>query len=110
MTDGVLGSLRTGLSAESPHLSCVAARDVAARARHFLFVSAPFGPFARLLADRLGQSGARCTRVVVNGGALLDGGVRDAVTYVGPARGWRGWLERLIMIRGVTDVVTYGDS
>jgi capsular polysaccharide export protein len=110
MTDGVLGSLRTGLSAESPHVSSAPARDLAARARHFLFVSAPFGPFARMLADRLGQSGARCTRIVVNGGDLLDWGVRDTVVYVGSGRGWRAWLERLIVLRGVTDVVTYGDS
>ncbi|HVN02218.1 MAG TPA: capsular biosynthesis protein [Caulobacteraceae bacterium] len=110
MTDGVLGSLRSGLSVERSRLSGSPAKELAARARHFLFISAPFGPFARLLAGRLSQSGARSTRILVNGGDVLDWGLRDAVAYFGPTRRWAGWLEKLIHARGVTDIVTYGDS
>jgi capsular polysaccharide export protein len=110
MTDSVIGSLRTDLSTDSQRSPRSATKDYAGRARHFLFISAPFGPFARRLADRLAQFGAACTRVLVNGGDVLDWGLRDAAPYFGDLRGWRGWLETLIHARGVTDIVTYGDS
>jgi capsular polysaccharide export protein len=75
-----------------------------------LFISAPFGPFARELADRLQDNGATCTRVVVNGGDVLDWGLKDAAPYFGAEAGWCDWLQTLIQRRHVTDVVTYGDS
>jgi capsular polysaccharide export protein len=84
--------------------SCVSAT------RHFLFVSAPFGPFCRELAQALRGSGARCTRVILNAGDALDWGAKSAAPYFGGRPGWAGWLYQQIRRLGVTDIVTYGDS
>jgi len=78
--------------------------------RHFLFISAPFGPFCRELAQALRGTGARCTRVILNAGDALDWGARSAAPYFGGLPGWTGWLNRQIGRLGVTDIVTYGDS
>jgi capsular polysaccharide export protein len=80
-------------------------------ARHFLIISAPFGPFARELAARLARGGAVCTRVILNAGDLVDWGkAKDATFYFGARSAWSDWLRRLVLRRGVTDIVTYGDS
>jgi hypothetical protein len=110
MSEGVVGSLRAGLSTDSPRVSVSAARDRIAAARHFLFISAPFGPFARELARHLEAYGATCTRVLVNGGDALDWGASNSAPYFGDERGWCDWLQSLIERGGVTDLVTYGDS
>jgi capsular polysaccharide export protein len=83
--------------------------------RHFLFVSAPFGPFCGDLARALEQKGAFCTRVILNGGDWLDWtasgrGLRSGAYFLGGLEDWSSWLDRLIDRVGVTDVVTYGDS
>jgi capsular polysaccharide export protein len=80
------------------------------RQRHFLFVAAPFGPFSRRLGRALRATGARCTRVILNGGDVLDWGLAHAATYRGGARGWRPWIARHIAAEHVTDLVVYGDS
>jgi capsular polysaccharide export protein len=77
--------------------------------RHFLFVSAPFGPFSRELADALEGCGARCSRVILNGGDLLDWRRRGGLIYLGGAAAWPSWLSRVILRNGVTDILTYGD-
>jgi capsular polysaccharide export protein len=110
MSEGVVGSLRAGLSVDSARASVSPARDYSGQARHFLFISAPFGPFARELADCLQDHGAVCTRIIVNGGDVLDWGAKDAVVYFGAEGGWSDWLQALIQRRRVTDIVTYGDS
>jgi len=110
MSEGVVGSLRVALSNDSARGTASLARDYTAHARHFLFISAPFGPFARELADHLKDQGAACTRVIVNAGDALDWGRADAAHYFGADDGWRDWLQQLILRRHVTDVVTYGDS
>jgi capsular polysaccharide export protein len=78
--------------------------------RRFLMVSAPFGPFARELAAALRSDGARCDRVLLNAGDLLDWGVGDSFAYFGGATNWGEWLRTLIRKQGVTDLLTYGDS
>jgi capsular polysaccharide export protein len=85
------------------------ARDASA-IRNFLIVSAPFGPFARELADELRSHGARCNRVILNAGDILDWGVNHAFAYFGGAKGWADWLSAVIQNHGVTDLLTYGDS
>lgn len=87
-----------------------AAFDLQAPCRTFLIVSAPFGPFARQLAQVLTQRGVRVLRVILNGGDMLDWGRGGALTYDGGLADWASWLERQIALHGVTDVVTYGDS
>lgn len=96
MSEGVIGSLRAGLSIDEPRVSAGAVREYSGRARHFLFISAPFGPFARELGNCLQSYGAACTRVVVNGGDILDWGTRDAALYFGDESGWSAWLQGLI--------------
>src|SRR5580693_2546821 len=90
MSEGVVGSLRAGLSVDSPRVAVSPARDYSGQARHFLFISAPFGPFARELGDYLQ--------------------IRDAALYFGTESRWCDWLQALIQRRHVTDIVTYGDS
>ena len=80
------------------------------RGRHFLLVSAPFGPFAREVGRGLSAHGARCTRTILNAGDALDWGRGDSVAYRGRRDGWSKWLSSLIAREGVTDLVTYGDS
>jgi capsular polysaccharide export protein len=78
--------------------------------RSFLLVSAPFGPFGRELAAELRGAGARAARVVLNGGDLLDWGLAHSAPFQGRWEDWSPWLVRTIVERGVTDLVTYGDS
>ncbi len=78
--------------------------------RKFLMVSAPFGPFARELANELRRHGAHMTRVLLNGGDLLDWGIRNAVPFFGALSQWRPWLVNLIGKERFTDILCYGDS
>jgi capsular polysaccharide export protein len=78
--------------------------------RKFLMVSAPFGPFARDLANELRRHGAHMTRVLLNGGDLLDWGIRNAVPFFGALSQWRPWLVNLIGKERFTDILCYGDS
>ena len=77
--------------------------------RHFLFVTAPFGAFSRELAARLRQEGARCSRVILNGGDVLDWGLSHAQPYYGPLQGWSAWLRETVRRARVTDLILYGD-
>lgn len=79
------------------------------RERHFLFVTAPFGAFSRELAARLREEGARCSRVLLNGGDVLDWGLSHARAYLGPLEGWADWLSDTVRRERVTDLVLYGD-
>jgi capsular polysaccharide export protein len=78
--------------------------------RHFLMASAPFGPFGRELAEALRSQGARCSRIILNAGDLLDWQGRESFTYFGAAALWPDWLTALIERESVTDLITYGDS
>jgi capsular polysaccharide export protein len=78
--------------------------------RNFLIISAPFGPFSRFLARRLELEGATCSRVILNGGDLLDWGARNAIVYNGRRAGWPAWLQRVIAEKEITDLILYGDS
>ncbi|HWF01152.1 MAG TPA: capsular biosynthesis protein [Caulobacteraceae bacterium] len=84
----------------------------AARAvpRHFLFVTAPFGPFARELAAGLRDGGVRCSRLLLSGGDLGDWGPAHAIGYFGGRRGFAPWLARALRDHEVTDVIVHGDG
>ena len=77
---------------------------------HFLLVSAPFGPFGRELAAHLIAAGAKCSRVILNGGDVLDWGLSRGFVFRGGQDLWQSWLEDLVGREGITDIVTYGDS
>lgn len=83
---------------------------VRAASRHFLFVTAPFGPFARELAGRLRSGGALCSRVVLSGGDLADWGFAHSLAFLGDRDGFARWLARVLRERGVTDVIVHGDG
>ena len=82
----------------------------ARRQRHFLIVTAPFGRLSRVLAAHLREQGARCRRVILNGGDLADWGLAESLFYRGPRDGWSGWLEHRLVADGVTDLILHGDS
>jgi capsule polysaccharide modification protein KpsS len=78
-------------------------RIVARRSeKHFFIVSGPFGPFCTILADRLRTEGARCTRVIANGGDVLDWGLHRAAPYTGTRADWGAWLARRLESAAVT--------
>jgi capsular polysaccharide export protein len=78
--------------------------------RHFLFVTAPFGPFSRSVGQALRAKGVRCTRVILNGGDLADWGPVNAAPYFGRPQGWERWLFNLARRECVTDVIVFGDG
>lgn len=78
--------------------------------RHFLFICGPFGTFTSRLAKRLRGLGARCTRVLLNGGDIHNWGLRHSRAYFGDRKGWADWLARVVERDDVTDVILYGDS
>ncbi len=81
----------------------------AVRERRFLFVSGPFGPFSAQLAGRLRAEGARCDRVLLNGGDLFDWGLFHAHPYFGDSTGFASWLLATVKRTGVTDLILFGD-
>ncbi len=76
--------------------------------RVFVFVTAPFGPFSLRLADELRERGARCTRVLANGGDLLDWGLRNAAVYRGGPSDWPTWISHYFREQGATDLIVHG--
>jgi capsular polysaccharide export protein len=86
-------------------------RDISSESsRHFLFVAAPFGPFSRRLGAALRAAGARCHRVILNAGDLMDWGGRHGVVYRGGLEGWPAWIGAYLRRERVTDLIVYGDS
>ena len=78
--------------------------------RHFLLVLGPFGRFTRGLAAHLRAAGARCSRVLLNGGDVIDWGTADAHVFRGRLAGWGDWLADTIARERVTDLILYGDT
>jgi capsular polysaccharide export protein len=107
-------TLSAGLDAtfgrEAAGPSARARSQGAAPPRHFLMVSAPFGPFAGELARLLRSQGALCSRVILNGGDALDWGARNAFAFGGGRDDLGPWLQAVIPREQVTDIITYGDS
>ncbi|MDE2355293.1 MAG: capsular biosynthesis protein, partial [Alphaproteobacteria bacterium] len=79
-------------------------------ARRFLIVTAPFNAFARELAQALRAKGITVERVLLNAGDWLYWGWRDAIAYRGRVKDWEAWIGRQIRDRGVTDIITFGDT
>ncbi len=76
--------------------------------RRFLIVTAPFGPFGRVLARSLRARGAEVSRVLLNAGDLLywrgPGGIKFK-------RGAGRWPERLAELApAYTDIVVFGEG
>ena len=82
----------------------------AANQRHFLLICGPFGSFTRRLGGGLRAAGARCSRVILNGGDLYDWGWANAPVYRGRLEDFGAWISAWIDREGVTDVIVYGDA
>jgi capsular polysaccharide export protein len=101
---------RLAISRDPPRSSLrLHSRPVPPAERHFLFVGGPFGSFFRDLAGGLRDAGAAVTHVTTHGGDWLDWGWNDSVVFREPFAHWEEWVGDLILQRGITDVVTYGD-
>ena len=80
------------------------------RERHFLFLRGPFGAFFANVADELGGSGFRVSKVVFDGGDLSDWGYfRPHVAYRDCEEAWPAWIERHMVDHRVTDLVVFND-
>jgi capsular polysaccharide export protein len=77
--------------------------------RDFLFLQGLHGPFFSLLGAALLGNGHRVHRVNFNGGDRLYWRLPGAVNYRGRMGRWPEFLERLILARGITDIVLFGD-
>lgn len=79
-----------------------------ARARSFLFLQGPPGPFFRLLSEELGKIGHGVHRINLSGGDLYDW--KDGATnYRGTMSAWPMYFDRFVRHNGITDLVLYGD-
>jgi capsular polysaccharide export protein len=78
--------------------------------RHFLLICGPFGPFTRTLAGSLRAAGARCSRVILNGGDVYDWGSGHSRVYLGALAGFGDWLAKVVRRDRVTDIIIYGDA
>lgn len=83
-------------------------RAAVAAARLFVFVTAPFGPFSKALAAELRGQGAQCHRIILNGGDLLDWGLKDATIYRDGPEGWAAWVRMFFQRSGATDLIIHG--
>ncbi len=77
--------------------------------RHFLLLQGPCGGFYRDLQKGLQTRGAGCTRVVINGGDLLDAGLGRKLIFRRAFADWPNWLMSVAINRQITDLVLYGD-
>lgn len=84
-------------------------RGPPSKRRNFLLLQGPCGPFFRTLQASLTARGHNCTRVVLNGGDLIDSARRDRVVYRQSLADWPVWAKDFAEARGITDLVVYGD-
>ncbi len=77
--------------------------------RHFLLLQGPCGGFFRDLQKGLMARGVGCTRVVINGGDLMDAGLGHKLVFRRSFADWPDWLMTVAAGRNITDLVLYGD-
>ena len=83
--------------------------STAAGPRDFLFLQGLAGPFFNQLGDALAAGGHGVHRVNFHGGDRLCWWRPGALDYRGDLSGWPSFLEQLVLERGVTDIVLFGD-
>lgn len=87
-----------------------APRTETSKARRFLFLQGPHGPFFSQLARQLRAAGAQCWRVGFNAGDNRFWKDRnDYIAYRGLPENWPAVLERILIDKVITDLVLYGD-
>lgn len=76
--------------------------------RRFLIVTAPFGPFGRVLATTLRARGADVSRMLLNAGDALYWRGPGGIAFKGDARQWPSRLAELEP--AFTDIVVFGEG
>jgi capsular polysaccharide export protein len=77
--------------------------------RQFLFLQGLPGDFFARLGQVLAERGCGVLRVNFNAGDEWDWRAPGAINYRGSARAWPTYLARLILGRGITDIILFGD-
>ena len=90
----------------SPQLSGV--RTEGLLGRRFLIVTAPFGPFGRVLAEALRSRGADVSRMLFNAGDALYWRGSGAVPFKDNAAEWPERLQALLP--SYTDIIVFGEG
>lgn len=83
-----------------------AGRDL--EGRRFLIVSAPFGPFGRVLAEALERRGAQVSRMLFNAGDLLYWRRPGGVAFKQDVRHWPARVAELSA--DYTDIIVFGEG
>ncbi len=76
--------------------------------RRFLIVTAPFGPFGRVLAETLRARGAQVSRILLNAGDLLYWRGPGGIAFKGGAARWPEKLAELAP--DYTDIIVFGEG
>ncbi|PZO02822.1 MAG: capsular biosynthesis protein [Alphaproteobacteria bacterium] len=82
--------------------------DVSLAGRRFLIVTAPFGPFGRVLSRVLRGRGAEVSRMIFNAGDLLYGRDAGNILFKADARHWPRRLAELSP--AFTDILIFGEG
>lgn len=75
-----------------------------------LFLQGPPSGFARALGAELRRRGCRVLRVNLCAGDRIFWPGPEARSYRGSLAAWPGWLDRLMLAEGVTDLLYFGDQ
>lgn len=76
--------------------------------RRFLIVTAPFGPFGRVLTETLERAGAHVDRVLMNAGDELYWRRKDGLRFKDKASDWESrFLE---IVPNYSDVIVFGEG
>lgn len=76
--------------------------------RRFLIVTAPFGPFARVLADALIGRGAEVRRILLNSGDALSWRRSGGRPFRDGPEAWSAYLARIAP--DFTDIIVFGEN
>lgn len=90
----------------SPQLAGVRTEGLAGR--RFLIITAPFGPFGRVLAEALRSRGADVSRMLFNAGDALYWRGPGAIPFKGSADQWPAQMTALLP--SFTDVIVFGEG
>lgn len=106
-SQGLLASLDPD-NPEAPSPALTPTSIVGLTGRRFLIVTAPFGPFSRVLASALEARGAEVARILLNAGDSLYWRRGGGIPFKDTAR---QWPERLAQLApDFTDIIVFGEG